>query len=748
MPIECHVPVAVRMVGEPTPAQLEQLGRALARTVAARVAQVERVLAERHRFGAGAPAPVRERYEPDRDAANGRGGTQVPSYDDRGRPVTVPVGRAKAAPAAPAGTQRATAGPRFEHRLLLEASVFLKIGSRRDLARLRRVVDWYADTVNYQAFTEALRRDGLESFFLGMQARPTGTPRPAPSTTLSADTIRMLYGPTPEDPDHWRSLAFEERRALITVGDRTHLTVRDRTEVIEGRGDQASTRFVVHEHSWEMTPQALHAFLVGMVGGQLTPFEEGLVANWNEVKPVPQFDGPHIVGYYTVSGGSGRREHRIHDANGDVADFWISEAALINEGLGPIEYLLMGRAAVKLGSLALRGGARLLASGVSSAYVRNALLALRLTTRRLGRPLGAAMEGAEAGMGVPGIGAGRPVAALTAREASSASVPVPPRGSPAAAVPRAPSSAPPRTAASGGDATTSVSRQGSSPAPAAAPRAPATASPRTASPGETAPGAAGTRAGTGARTGRAVARVVAVTTVDRTGVRRTTGGAATPAAPGTAPGFKAREEAARVVTGRGTSMEAQVMGERGMHVESMPSRSDARRREASDSSPSSSASRQAAVAFSDRVHVGDLENGLPTGTMGELTPADLNTGTSSAHDVNPVGQQPEGVARYGARKGHLLANVMGGSGRDLGNLAWMHVLVNNSSYKTAFENPVIKALRAGHNVRFGVRPKFRGREVAPYEIEVWATTASGRVVVPVRNIRTPGLSDLSHNPVE
>uniref|UniRef100_A0AAU1ZSG8 DNA/RNA non-specific endonuclease n=1 Tax=Streptomyces sp. NBC_00093 TaxID=2975649 RepID=A0AAU1ZSG8_9ACTN len=740
MPIDCHVPISVRMVGEPTPAQLEQLGRALARTVAARVAQVERVLAERHRFEAGTAPPVRERYEPGRDAASDRGGAQVPSYDNGGRPVTVPV---RGASAAPAGTRRrAHAGPRFEDRLLLEASVFLRIGSRRDLARLRRVVDWYADTVDYQAFTEALRRDGLESFFLGMQAPPTGAARPLPSTTLSADTIRMLYGPTPEDPDHWKSLTFEERRAPITVGDRTHLTVRDRTEVIEGRGDQANTHVVVHEHSWEMTPQALHAFLVGTVGGRLTPFEEYLVANWNEVKPVPQFDGPHIVGYYTVSGGSGRREHRIHDVNGDVADFWLSEAALVDEGLGPIEYLLMGRAAVKLGSLALRSGARLLASGASSAYVRNTLLALRLTTRRLGRPLGAAMEGTEAGMAVPGIGAGRPVAALTAREASSAGVPVPVRGSPSAAVPRTPSSAPPRHVASGrdvprGDAATSAARQGS-PAPVAPP-------PRTAAPGATAPGTAGARAGADAQAGPAVARVVAVTTVDRTGVRRATGAAATPDAPGTAPGFKAREEAARVVTGRGTSMEARVMGERGMHVETMPSRSDARRPAASDSS---SASRQTAVAFADRVHVGDLENGLPTGTMGELTPADLNTGTSSAHDVNPVGQQPEGVARYGARKGHLLANVMGGSGRDLGNLAWMHVLVNNSSFKTAFENPVIRALREGHNVRFGVRPKFRGREVAPYEIEVWATTATGRVVVPVRNIRTPGLSDLSHNPAD
>jgi hypothetical protein len=216
---------------------------------------------------------------------------------------------------------------------------------------------------------------------------------------------------------------------------------------------------------------------------------------------------------------------------------------------------------------------------------------------------------------------------------------------------------------------------------------------------------------------------------------------ATPAEPATPRGFRAREEAARVVTGRGTSMEAQAMEEPGMHVEVVPNRTSGRR-------PAASASESGGVPLSERVHVGDLENGLPTGVVGELTPADLHTGTSTSDDVSPVGQQPEGAGRYGARKGHLLGEVMGGSGRDLGNLAWMHKWVNNSTFKKLFENAVIKALKSGKSVRFGVRPKFRGSEVAPYEIEVWATTGSGEVLVPVRNIRTPGLEDLSRPPAE
>ncbi len=86
--------------------------------------------------------------------------------------------------------------------------------------------------------------------------------------------------------------------------------------------------------------------------------------------------------------------------------------------------------------------------------------------------------------------------------------------------------------------------------------------------------------------------------------------------------------------------------------------------------------------------------------------------------------------------------MLGGSGTDRGNLAWMHKRINNSSYKTEFENHVIRALRSGQAVRFGVRPLFRPGEAAPYAVEVWATGGNGQAIVPVRTILTPGLSDV------
>ncbi|MFE9960561.1 DNA/RNA non-specific endonuclease [Micromonospora sp. NPDC005299] len=150
-----------------------------------------------------------------------------------------------------------------------------------------------------------------------------------------------------------------------------------------------------------------------------------------------------------------------------------------------------------------------------------------------------------------------------------------------------------------------------------------------------------------------------------------------------------------------------------------------------------------AKPISQRVLIGDLENGLPTGVTGELLPSDLHTGSPSSSDVNPVGLRTGELDPLGARRGHLLANLFGGSGRDRGNLAWMHKRINSSDYKVRFENPVRKALEGGNSVRFGVRPKFRPGEAAPYEVEVWATRPDGTVVVPVQDIPTPGLGDIS-----
>jgi hypothetical protein len=182
------------------------------------------------------------------------------------------------------------------------------------------------------------------------------------------------------------------------------------------------------------------------------------------------------------------------------------------------------------------------------------------------------------------------------------------------------------------------------------------------------------------------------------------------------------------------------MAERALAEENVRRSSDPGRTPGGRREPPPSAS-GTVKPISERVLVGDLENGRPTGVAGELHPQDLHTGTK-AGSVNPVGLETGELDPLGARRGHLLANVLGGSGTDRGNLAWMHKRINNSSYKTEFENPVIRALRAGQAVRFGVRPLFRPGEAAPHAVEVWATGSNGQTIVPVRTILTPGLSDV------
>jgi hypothetical protein len=87
--IHCHIPITLRIVGAPTDDQLAAAGQALARAVAARLAEAERVLAERHRRHPTGAAAVKEAFDPDRQHASGYA---VPSFGDHGKPVDIPAG--------------------------------------------------------------------------------------------------------------------------------------------------------------------------------------------------------------------------------------------------------------------------------------------------------------------------------------------------------------------------------------------------------------------------------------------------------------------------------------------------------------------------------------------------------------------------------------------------------------------------------------------------------------------------------
>jgi hypothetical protein len=90
--VHCHVPITVRVVGEPDEAALVALREAVGRQVRDRLAQAGRLLAELDTEGRrAAPRPTTdpaEAYDEDRD---GPEGYAVPSYQRRGRRVPVPV---------------------------------------------------------------------------------------------------------------------------------------------------------------------------------------------------------------------------------------------------------------------------------------------------------------------------------------------------------------------------------------------------------------------------------------------------------------------------------------------------------------------------------------------------------------------------------------------------------------------------------------------------------------------------------
>ncbi len=87
--VNCHIPIKVCIRGRLSDAQLDELGEALIRAVAARIEQARRTLGEHgHARGHETVASTRERFDP---ARLFNGGYGLPSYDKGGETVTVPV---------------------------------------------------------------------------------------------------------------------------------------------------------------------------------------------------------------------------------------------------------------------------------------------------------------------------------------------------------------------------------------------------------------------------------------------------------------------------------------------------------------------------------------------------------------------------------------------------------------------------------------------------------------------------------
>jgi hypothetical protein len=111
--------------------------------------------------------------------------------------------------------------------------------------------------------------------------------------------------------------------------------------------------------------------------------------------------------------------------------------------------------------------------------------------------------------------------------------------------------------------------------------------------------------------------------------------------------------------------------------------------------------------------------GRTTGASATITRNMLNTGTSASRSITPAGYQA------GAARGHLIARLLGGSGRDARNLATIYQNPVNTPIMRGFEQQVANAVRAGETVRYTVTPIYRGSELIPRAFTLRATGSGG-----------------------
>lgn len=243
--------------------------------------------------------PQPEQTKPSRweQSTDGRA-YSVPSYGKKGDHVGLPV-----------GSKEGGRPEQVHRRLFREAADFFGIKDAGELGQLLLVAEWFSDTTTLKAFQEALRRHGLEGFWIRMGVRLTAVPRPAPSARLGADTIRMIFGPEadPRDPanpantlsaremfriwlDYWsqRMARALERKATLEDGfGADDLATRSRKWYLFKLGDRdvfgPEYRAVVDELD---TCRVITSVKVEVVGWLRNQEGEHQPVTWDEVNAV------------------------------------------------------------------------------------------------------------------------------------------------------------------------------------------------------------------------------------------------------------------------------------------------------------------------------------------------------------------------------------------------------------------------------------------------------------------------------
>ena len=128
------------------------------------------------------------------------------------------------------------------------------------------------------------------------------------------------------------------------------------------------------------------------------------------------------------------------------------------------------------------------------------------------------------------------------------------------------------------------------------------------------------------------------------------------------------------------------------------------------------------------VTYGDLDDLNRVTTMDAMvTPEMYQTGTDAVSSVLPTGWSKSNQNDSNPKqlnRGHLLADVLGGSGEDWRNLVTLYRNANYPTMYFAAEDIVSEAIQSGTVVRYRVTPIFKGEELMCEGLHIMAKSVT------------------------
>ena len=109
----------------------------------------------------------------------------------------------------------------------------------------------------------------------------------------------------------------------------------------------------------------------------------------------------------------------------------------------------------------------------------------------------------------------------------------------------------------------------------------------------------------------------------------------------------------------------------------------------------------------------------PRGVLSVITRSRLDTGSQASQYIEPPGWSGDGNL-FNEARGHLQANMLGGSGRDSRNLVTLEDKPLNNRWMKLVENEVYRHVKDVEPVLYQVVPEYKGTNLAPIRIHIQA----------------------------